>query len=194
MKAEKSVIAPTTVFRERMLQEVPGLRAFAVSLCGSFHKADDLVQDVLLKAWGHSNSFMEGTNMRAWLFTIARNTYYSLYRKRGREVQDVDGMYTANLAVAPAQEGVMDLADFRIALAKLPDEQREVLILIGASGLSYEQAAEICGVAVGTIKSRVSRGRARLGELLGIQTTSDIGPDQKDVAAIHSRATVSSLS
>ncbi len=177
--------APTVTFRDRLLGEVPGLRAFSVSLCGSFHQADDLVQDVLLKAWAHSESFKEGTNMRAWLFTIARNTYYSLYRKRGREVQDVDGIHTANLSVAPSQEGVVDLADFRLALAKLPDDQREVLILVGASGLSYEQAAEICGVAVGTIKSRVSRARARLGELLGIQSVSDIGPDRTSVSVVR---------
>jgi RNA polymerase sigma-70 factor, ECF subfamily len=190
---DRPAAAPTAVFRDRLLGEVPGLRAFSVSLCGSFHQADDLVQDVLLKAWGHSESFREGTNMRAWLFTIARNTYYSLYRKRGREVQDVDGIHTANLAVAPSQEGVMDLADFRVALAKLPDEQREVLILVGASGLSYEQAAEICGVAVGTIKSRVSRARLRLGELLGIESVSDIGPDRQSISVLHSGLPVSGI-
>jgi RNA polymerase sigma-70 factor, ECF subfamily len=188
---DQSATAPTAVFRDRLLGEVPGLRAFSVSLCGSFHQADDLVQDVLLKAWGHSESFREGTNMRAWLFTIARNTYYSLYRKRGREVQDVDGIHTANLAVAPSQEGVMDLADFRVALAKLPDEQREVLILVGASGLSYEQAADICGVAVGTIKSRVSRARLRLGELLGIESVADIGPDRQSISVLRAGLPVS---
>jgi RNA polymerase sigma-70 factor, ECF subfamily len=188
---DQSATAPTAVFRDRLLGEVPGLRAFSVSLCGSFHQADDLVQDVLLKAWGHSASFREGTNMRAWLFTIARNTYYSLYRKRGREVQDVDGIHTANLAVAPSQEGVMDLADFRVALAKLPDEQREVLILVGASGLSYEQAADICGVAVGTIKSRVSRARLRLGELLGIESVADIGPDRQSISVLRAGLPVS---
>jgi RNA polymerase sigma-70 factor, ECF subfamily len=185
--------APTTAFRDRLLGEVSKLRAFSVSLCGSFHQADDLVQDVLLKAWGHSDSFVEGTNMRAWLFTIARNTYYSLYRKRGREVQDVDGIYTSNLAVAASQEGVMDLADFRRALAKLPDEQREVLVLVGASGLSYEQAAEVCGVAVGTIKSRVSRARSRLGELLGIESVSDIGPDRHSISVLGSGEPVAGI-
>jgi RNA polymerase sigma-70 factor, ECF subfamily len=188
--SDRSAAAPTLAFRDRLLTEVSGLRAFSVSLCGSFHQADDLVQDVLLKAWGHSESFREGTNMRAWLFTIARNTYYSLYRKRGREVQDVDGIYTSNLAVAPSQDGVMDLADFRLALAKLPDEQREVLILVGASGLSYEQAAEVCGVAVGTIKSRVSRARTRLGELLGIESVSDIGPDRHSISVLGSGSSV----
>jgi RNA polymerase sigma-70 factor, ECF subfamily len=188
--SDRSAAVPTVAFRDRLLTEVSGLRAFSVSLCGSFHQADDLVQDVLLKAWGHSESFQEGTNMRAWLFTIARNTYYSLYRKRGREVQDVDGIYTSNLAVAPSQDGVMDLADFRLALAKLPDEQREVLILVGASGLSYEQAAEVCGVAVGTIKSRVSRARTRLGELLGIESVSDIGPDRHSISVLGSGSSV----
>jgi RNA polymerase sigma-70 factor, ECF subfamily len=188
--SDRSAAVPTVAFRDRLLTEVSGLRAFAVSLCGSFHQADDLVQDVLLKAWGHSESFQEGTNMRAWLFTIARNTYYSLYRKRGREVQDVDGIYTSNLAVAPSQNGVMDLADFRLALSKLPDEQREVLILVGASGLSYEQAAEVCGVAVGTIKSRVSRARLRLGELLGIESVSDIGPDRQSISVVGSGSSV----
>ncbi len=190
MTAERTFADPTKTFRDTMLREVPGLRAFCVSLCGSYVLADDLVQDVLLKAWGHSESFREGTNMRAWLFTIARNTFYSLYRKRGREVEDVDGIHTANLAVAPAQEGVMDLADFRIALAKLPDEHREVLILVGASGLSYEQAAEVCGVAVGTIKSRVSRARARLGDLLGIERVEDIGPDARSISAVGAGAQV----
>ncbi|MGL5114239.1 MAG: sigma-70 family RNA polymerase sigma factor [Beijerinckiaceae bacterium] len=188
MVTESAREAPTLVFRERLLAEVSGLRAFSYSLCGSFHQADDLVQDVLLKAWGHSDSFIEGSNMRAWLFTIARNTYYSLYRKRGREVQDVDGIHAANVAVAPAQHGVMDLADFRIALAKLPDEHREVLILVGASGLSYDEAAEICGVAVGTIKSRVSRARTRLGELLGIDAAHDAEPDGRSVLPSYAAA------
>jgi RNA polymerase sigma-70 factor, ECF subfamily len=188
--SDRSAAVPTVAFRDRLLTEVSGLRAFSVSLCGSFHQADDLVQDVLLKAWGHSESFQEGTNMRAWLFTIARNTYYSLYRKRGREVQDVDGIYTSNLAVAPSQNGVMDLADFRLALSKLPDEQREVLILVGASGLSYEQAADVCGVAVGTIKSRVSRARSRLAELLGIESVSDIGPDRQSISVLGSGSPV----
>jgi RNA polymerase sigma-70 factor, ECF subfamily len=176
---------PSSGFREQMIAEIPSLRAFAISLCGNIHQADDLVQDALLKAWGHSHCFEEGTNLRAWLFTILRNTYYSLYRKRGREVQDVDGEHAARVAVAPTQYGVMDLADFRKALAQLPAEQREVLIMVGASGLSYEEAAEICGVAVGTIKSRINRARNRLGELLGINSVADIGPDGKSLSILQ---------
>ena len=160
-------------FRDRLVGEIPNLRAFAASLSGSMQLADDLVQDTLLKAWSHSDSFMEGTNIRAWLFTILRNTYYSLYRKRGREVQDTDGMYSERVAVTASQDSAIDLADLRIALAKLPEEQREVLIMVGATGMSYEETAEICGVAVGTIKSRVSRGRIRLAELLGMHDANN---------------------
>jgi RNA polymerase sigma-70 factor, ECF subfamily len=155
-------------FREKLIKEIPNLRAFAASLSGSMHVADDLVQDTLLKAWSNADKFTHGTNLRAWLFTILRNTYYSMYRRRGREVQDSDGIHSAKIAVQGNQESAIDLADFRIALAKLPEEQREVLIMVGASGMSYEEAAEVCNVAVGTIKSRVNRARKRLADMLGM--------------------------
>jgi RNA polymerase sigma-70 factor, ECF subfamily len=171
-------------FRERLIGEIPNLRAFAASLCGSMQNADDLVQDTLLKAWAHAASFDPDTNLRAWLFTILRNTYFSLYRKRGREVQDVEGAHAQKLATPPAQEGAIDLADFREALARLPEEQREALIMIGATGLSYEDAAAVAGVAVGTVKSRVNRARSRLAELLGISGAADIGPDGRALGAI----------
>lgn len=164
-------------FKRLMLAALPGLRAFAVSLSGQSDKADDLVQDTIMKAWGKRDSFQMGTNIKAWLFTILRNEFYSQMRKRGREVQDSDGFYTERLAVHPSQYGSLDLQDFRKALNELPDDQREAIILIGASGFSYEEAAEICDCAVGTIKSRVSRARVRLQELLEINGTSDYGPD-----------------
>ena len=173
-------------FRERLIAEIPNLRAFGTSLSGSSQQADDLVQDTLLKAWGSADSFVQGTNMRAWLFTILRNTYFSLYRRRGREVQDTDGIYSSKVAVQGGQESAIDLADFRIALAKLPEDQREVLIMVGATGLSYEETAEICGLAVGTVKSRVNRARRKLAELLGITGTNDLGPDVKNIAVVHS--------
>lgn len=172
-------------FRDALVQEISALRAFAVSLTGSMQPADDLVQETLLKAWANSASFVPGTNLRAWLFTILRNTYFSAYRRRGREVQDTDGIYSTRVAVAPDQHGHVDLADLRAALAQLPDDQREALILVGASGLSYETAAEICGVAVGTVKSRVSRARARIAQLLGIHGSEDIGPDSASIAVIR---------
>lgn len=178
-KSGASVVAhslPDAAFREALIREMPGLRAFAVSLAGSFHQADDLLQETLLKAWSSSDSFTPGTNMRAWLFTILRNTYYSLYRRRGREVQDTDGIYSGRIATPPNQEGALDIADFQAALAKLPPEHRDVLLMVGASGFSYEEAAEICGVAVGTVKSRLNRARARLAEALGITEAADLGP------------------
>jgi RNA polymerase sigma-70 factor (ECF subfamily) len=160
-----------------LLAVIPNLRAFAVSLCGNLDRADDLVQETLVKAWSNLESFVEGTNLRAWLFTILRNIYYSEYRKRRREVADPDGTIAGRLATAPAQDGHMDLLDFRDALQKLPMDQREALILIGASGLSYEEAAGVCGCAVGTMKSRVNRARSRLVELLAIGSGSAFGND-----------------
>jgi RNA polymerase sigma-70 factor (ECF subfamily) len=149
------------------------LRAFAVSLCGDREHADDLVQETLFKAWNHLDSFHEGTNLKAWLFTILRNTYFSERRKRRREVEDADGSYAATLATHPEQHGHMDMQDFRAALTRLPDDQREALILVGAAGFSYEEAAEISGCAVGTIKSRVNRARNRLADMLGMDQVAE---------------------
>jgi RNA polymerase sigma-70 factor (ECF subfamily) len=163
--------------REELLASVRSLRAFAVSLCGQPDRADDLVQETLVKAWSNIDSFQEGTNLQAWLFTILRNHYYSEIRKRRREVEDTDGQYAARLATHPPQQGHLDLADFKAALRELPDDQREALILVGASGFSYEEAAGICNVAVGTIKSRVSRARSHLAKRLKIESDADIGPD-----------------
>ena len=174
-----------TEFKDGLIREIPNLRAFAASLSGSMQLADDLVQDTLLKAWSNAEKFEPGTSLRAWLFTILRNTYYSLYRKRGREVQDSEGTYAERMATQGNQESHLDLADFRKALAKLPEEQREVLIMVGATGLSYEEAAEICGVAIGTIKSRVNRARTKLAELLSIGGVDDLGPDRTSAAAMQ---------
>jgi len=167
---------PTRSFRDGLIAEMPSLRAFAISLSGRLETADDLVQETLLKAWANAASYRPDSNMRAWLFTILRNTFFSLRRQRGREIQDTDGIYSQRLATPAAQHGALDLADFRIALAKLPIEQREVLILVGASGLSYEEAAAVCNIAVGTVKSRISRARAALADLLGITGPHELGP------------------
>jgi RNA polymerase sigma-70 factor (ECF subfamily) len=155
-------------FKDDLCAQIPRLRAFAVSLCGSVTHADDLVQEALLRAWANSEKFQPGTSLRAWLFTILRNAFYSQHRKRSRELHDSDGVYSLEIAVAGNQESYLDLADLRRALAKLPAEQREALILVAATGMSYEEAAVICGVEVGTIKSRVSRGRIKLSELMGL--------------------------
>ena len=167
-----------------MLAAVPNLRAFAISLSGSVDRADDLVQDTLLRAMANIDSFTAGTNMSAWLFTILRNLFRSEYRKRRREVEDTDGSYAESLKSHPEQASRLEFQEFRTALAKLPPDQREALILVGASGFSYEEAANICGCAVGTIKSRVNRARTRLAGLLHIENVNDFGPDRATRAVL----------
>lgn len=154
--------------QEALVEHLPALRAFAMSLTRNPAAADDLVQDAVLKAWSNLEKFEEGTNLRAWLFTILRNTYYSDRRKASREVEDTDGAITAELSEKPAHDGRLQLRDFKVAFDQLTDEQREALILVGASGFSYEEAAEMCNCAVGTIKSRINRGRAQLAELMNL--------------------------
>lgn len=154
-------------FRQHLLAAVPKLRAFALSLASHADYADDLVQETLMKAWNHQNSFQEGTNIKAWLFTILRNEYFSQLRKRRREVEDADGDYASSVMTPGSQESQLDMADLRIALQQLPDDQREAVVLVGASGFSYQEVAEICHVPVGTIKSRVNRARNKLAVLLG---------------------------
>src|SRR5580704_12103667 len=177
---------PNRPVRDVMLAAVPSLRAFAISLCGNVDRADDLVQEALLRAWANLDSFEPGTNMSAWLFTILRNLFRSEYRKRRREVEDVDGSYAESLTTLPEQNSRLEIDEFRRALKQLPAEQRESLILVGASGFSYEEAASICGCAVGTIKSRVNRARSRLAEILSIESANDFGPDRETRAVVNS--------
>ncbi|TVR06722.1 MAG: sigma-70 family RNA polymerase sigma factor [Salinarimonadaceae bacterium] len=171
--------------RDELLAAVPSLRAFAISLSGHVDRADDLVQDTLLRALANIHRFQRGTNLNAWLFTILRNLFHSEFRKRRREVEDPDGAYAARLASQPEQGSHLDFQDFRIALARLPADQREALLLVGASGFSYEEAAEICECAVGTIKSRVNRARNRLSEMLAVEENADLGPDGLTRAALQ---------
>ncbi|WP_299629237.1 RNA polymerase sigma factor [uncultured Tateyamaria sp.] len=154
--------------KDELVTHLGAMRAFAMSLTRNAALADDIVQDALVKAWSNIGSFQPGTNMRAWLFTILRNTYYSHHRKRKREVEDTEGEMSAGLAQKPDHDGRLQMRDFNTAFGELPEEQREALVLVGAGGFSYEEAAETCGVAVGTIKSRVNRGRARLIALMDI--------------------------
>ena len=152
--------------RDGLVDHLPALRAFALSLTRDGASADDLVQDTIVKAWTNIEKFQPGTNLRAWLFTILRNTFYSARRKTRREVSDSDGIHAARQATRPEHDGRLAMNDFKAALLQLPDEQREALILVGGSGFSYEEAAAMTGVAVGTVKSRANRGRRRLAELL----------------------------
>src|SRR5205823_13092285 len=140
----------TESLRDDILASVPSLRAFAISLCGNVDRADDLVQETLLRALANIDSFQPGSNMPAWLFTILRNLFRSEYRKRRREVEDADGSYAESLKSQPEQQSRVEFEEFRVALAKLPQDQREALLLVGASGFSYEEAAAICSCAVGT--------------------------------------------
>ncbi|MGR3455791.1 RNA polymerase sigma factor [Pseudooceanicola sp.] len=175
--------------RDAIVEHLPALRAFAMSLCRNSAQADDLVQDTVVKAWTKFDKFQEGTNLRAWLFTILRNTFYSGRRKAQREVADVDGVFSANLASKPDHDGRLAMKDFENAFAKLPDEQREALILVGASGFSYEEAADMCGCAVGTIKSRANRGRAKLSELLHLEENDSMElTDQSTMAVLAANA------
>ncbi|QBF29955.1 RNA polymerase sigma factor [Thalassococcus sp. S3] len=173
--------------REELLEHIPSMRAFALSLTRNSATADDMVQDTLVKAWTNIDKFEAGTNMRAWLFTILRNTYYSSRRKLNREVADIDGVISLNLAEKPAHDGRLNLMDFKQAFDQLPDEQREALTLVGAQGFAYEDAAEMCGVAVGTIKSRVNRARNRLTELMSLDADDAIElTDQATQAVVAS--------
>lgn len=164
----------TTSWRDDVVELIPALRAFAWSLSHNGSDADDLVQDTLIKAWSNRDKFEPGTNLRAWLFTILRNTYYSAVVRRKREVRDETGEYANTLKTPATQDWSLAMQALQAALQKLPAEHREALILVGAAGLSYEEAAEICGCALGTIKSRVNRARARLLKIMDAEDASDV--------------------
>jgi RNA polymerase sigma-70 factor, ECF subfamily len=174
-EAKRLTLEPS--LRDIMLAAVPGLRAFAISISGNPDRADDLVQETLVRAIASINSFTPGTNMSAWLFTILRNLFRSEYRKRRREVEDPEDSYLASLTTPAEQFGRLEFKELVAALAKLPHVQREALVLVGASGFTYDDAAAICGVAVGTIKSRVNRARRGLAELLVIDNAGKLSPN-----------------
>lgn len=156
---------------------VPSLRAFAISLTNNADQADDLVQDTLVRVVSNIHRFEVGTNLNAWLFTILRNLLHSEYRKRRREVEDADGSYAARLSAPPEQGIRLAFEDFKRALVQIPVDQREALLLVGAEGLSYEEVAQVCRGAVGTIKSRVNRARTRLAQLLSVEHGEGLASD-----------------
>lgn len=172
--------------RDRLAASLPRLRAFAISLTRNVTLADDLVQETILKAWSNMEKFEAGSNLDAWLFTILRNTYYSALRKTRREVQDSEGTHAALLSEKPAHDGRLAFQDFQRAFDLLSPEHREVLILVGASGFTCEEAAGMMGVAVGTVKSRASRARKRLAELLHLKEGEDmfVGTDGATQAVV----------
>lgn len=154
-------------FKTGLVALLPHLRAFARGLCGRTDRADDLAQEAVLRAWAARENFVPGTNLKAWLFTIARNHFLNDLRRARRETQLEEGQAEVALVSEAEQEDGLYLSDLHRALDLLPPERREALLLVGASGFSYEEAAQVCGVAVGTIKSRVARGRAQLAVVLG---------------------------
>jgi RNA polymerase sigma-70 factor (ECF subfamily) len=163
-------------FRRELVALIPHLRAFARTLCGDPAAADDLAQDAMLKAWDARASFQLGTNMKAWTFMILRNQFYSEKRRSWRQSQLDQEAAERTLVAADDPEAPVALDELRLALRSLPDEQREALVLVGAGGFAYEEAADICGCAVGTVKSRVSRARRAL------QAALDAGAYERDGA------------
>lgn len=155
--------------RGEVVASLPALRAFASSLTRNSVEAEDLLQETLAKALANIHQFTPGTNLRAWLFTIERNTFYTVCKKRRRERSCIQEHVRETL-MEPAQEWSLKMRSVHEALQRLSAEQREALMLIGGAGLSYAEAAEVGGCAVGTIKSRVNRGRERLLELLQSDT------------------------
>jgi RNA polymerase sigma-70 factor, ECF subfamily len=156
-------------FIDGIMASLSSLRAYAISLSKNRESAEDLVQDTVLRAISKQEKFEEGTNLQAWLFTILRNSFLSARRKSQREVEDTDGSLAAELIAIPDQEDKIVFQDPEAALAKLPQDQREAILLIGMEGMSYEDTAAAVGCAVGTIKSRVNRARTRLAELLHLE-------------------------
>jgi RNA polymerase sigma-70 factor, ECF subfamily len=157
----------TGEFRDGLMQALPALRTFALSLTGDATRADDLVQETMLRAWTNHHRFEPGTRLIAWLFTIQRNLFYSEIRKRKREVEDADGVHAAGLTALAEQDDAVALKSLYEKLEFLPATQRDALLLVGAEGFTYVEAAEILACRVGTVKSRVSRARTQLAELLG---------------------------
>ncbi|HTK33676.1 MAG TPA: sigma-70 family RNA polymerase sigma factor [Caulobacteraceae bacterium] len=158
--------ANEAIFKHELVKLIPHLRAFARTLCGDATAADDLAQDAVMKAWDARASFQIGTNMKAWTFMILRNQFYSEKRRSWRQTQLDQEAAERTLVATDDPEAPVALDEMRLALGMLPSEQREALILVGAGGFAYEEAADICGCAVGTVKSRVSRARRALQGIL----------------------------
>jgi RNA polymerase sigma-70 factor (ECF subfamily) len=153
-------------FKLELVALIPQLRAFARGLAGDSTRGDDLAQEALIKSWRARGSYRMGTNMKAWTFMILRNQFFSERRRAWRQIQLDQEAAERTLVAVDDPSAALDLDDMRLALAMLPAEQREALVLVGAGGFAYDEAAEICGCAVGTVKSRVSRGRRAIESLL----------------------------
>jgi RNA polymerase sigma-70 factor (ECF subfamily) len=156
----------SAVIHQEVINSIPHLRAFARLLTGNRERADDLVQDAIVRALTAAEQFTPGTNFKAWIFTILRNLYFNELRRNRVQMESLERMDWENVSTPPTQEAGLELDDFKRALMKVSLEQREALILVSASGFSYEEAARVCDCAIGTIKSRVSRARSELSKML----------------------------
>lgn len=172
-----------SAFRAGLLEAIPSLFGFAMSLIRNPTAADDLVQETMMRAWRSRHRYQAETNLGAWLFTIMRNTFYSVHRKRAREVPDSDGDHAARLTSLPEQSGHLDLQDMQVALSRLPSPMRQALMLITVENVSYEDAARIMNCQIGTVKSRVWRARQQLAALLGY-TGAEVGADSAILSAL----------
>lgn len=153
-------------FRDDMVALIPSLRAFARGLCRNRDLADDVVQEAMMRAWAARETFRPGSNFRAWMFTILRNEFFSVVRKRKRETSLDPEFAEATLVQEATQEGGLHLDDVDRAMAKLPAHQAEVLWLIAGAGLSYDEAASVVGCGIGTVKSRLNRARAAVRDMI----------------------------
>ena len=172
--------AEEKIFKRDLVGLIPHLRAFARTLCGDAAAADDLAQDAVMKAWDARSSFQMGTNMKAWCFMILRNQFYSEKRRSWRSTQLDQEAAERTLVAVDDPESPIALDEMRLAMKMLPMEQREALILVGAGGFAYEEAADICGCAVGTVKSRVSRARRALQGILATGAYEHDGESASD--------------
>ena len=177
--------AEEKIFKRDLVALIPHLRAFARTLCGDAAAADDLAQDAVMKAWDARSSFQMGTNMKAWTFMILRNQFYSEKRRSWRQSQLDQEAAERTLVAADDPASPIALDEMRLALGMLPTEQREALILVGAGGFAYEEAADICGCAVGTVKSRVSRARRALHGILEDGSYDRDGTPRRRGHAVH---------
>jgi RNA polymerase sigma-70 factor (ECF subfamily) len=184
------------VWDVEILAILPALHRYALSLARNFHAAEDLVHDTIVKAYACIDKFQPGSNLRAWLFTILRNTFYSDLRKQKHEIADTDGKYAAALVTLPDHDGRLALSEFLAAFHQLSPEYRDMVTLVGVSGYSYNQASEMAGIPVGTAKSRLCRARAQLTQMLdAISVASPVGfadspapPSAKNRSAAHGAA------
>lgn len=161
---------------KEILEHLSALHRYALGLAYNFHAAEDLVHDTVVKAYSCVDKFQPGSNLRAWLVTILRNTFYSGMRKKKREVADPDGHFAATLVSDPEHDGRLAMSEFLGAFAKLSSEHRDILTLVGVSGHSYGVASRMIGVPVGTAKSRLNRARAQFTETLDAIAVAMPGP------------------